>query len=300
MFFYAITPVRMGAGTALGLIDNPIQREVHTNHPVLAGSGLKGAMRHRAERSWGDESKDTVFGIFGPDSKEASDFAGAVSITDGVLVAFPVRCLKQGWIYATSASALARAARLLEVGDSGTSPWEAIPQDGDKALAASTEPAVEGRLILEAFEFPVEKHEAVEKAAAWLAANALPGGDGHEFFCEKLKRQLVVLPEYAFGHFVERATVVEPHVRIDDTTGTADGGGLFYTENLPPESLMLALLMASDVRSGRANGIKTATDVVKAVIDGVNGAGGLDKQLLQIGGDATTGRGQVLVRFVGV
>ena len=35
----------MGAGQAVGAINNPIQREVHTSHPLIAGSGLKGAVR---------------------------------------------------------------------------------------------------------------------------------------------------------------------------------------------------------------------------------------------------------------
>ena len=46
MFIYCVSPVHMGAGSAIGIIDNPIQRERHTGHPVMAGSGLKGALRH--------------------------------------------------------------------------------------------------------------------------------------------------------------------------------------------------------------------------------------------------------------
>ena len=43
VFLYALSPVHMGAGSAIGVIDNPIQRERHTNHPCFAGSGIKGA-----------------------------------------------------------------------------------------------------------------------------------------------------------------------------------------------------------------------------------------------------------------
>ncbi|EQD59246.1 protein containing DUF324, partial [mine drainage metagenome] len=46
VFIYTVSPLHMGAGTALGLIDNPIQREVHTDWPSMAGSGIKGAIRH--------------------------------------------------------------------------------------------------------------------------------------------------------------------------------------------------------------------------------------------------------------
>ena len=47
LFLYATSPVHMGAGQAFGLIDNPIARERHTEHPLFPGSGLKGAIRHR-------------------------------------------------------------------------------------------------------------------------------------------------------------------------------------------------------------------------------------------------------------
>ena len=46
LFLYAVSPVHMGAGQAVGIIDNPIQRERHTGHPCFAGSGIKGAVRH--------------------------------------------------------------------------------------------------------------------------------------------------------------------------------------------------------------------------------------------------------------
>jgi CRISPR-associated protein Cmr4 len=45
VFLYAVSPVHMGAGQAIGVIDNPIQQR-HTNHPCFAGSGIKGAVRH--------------------------------------------------------------------------------------------------------------------------------------------------------------------------------------------------------------------------------------------------------------
>ncbi len=46
---YAISPVHMGAGQAIDVIDNPIQRERHTSHPCFASSGIKGAVRHSFE-----------------------------------------------------------------------------------------------------------------------------------------------------------------------------------------------------------------------------------------------------------
>ena len=130
MFLYAVSPVHMGAGSAVGVIDNPIQRERHTNHPCFAGSGIKGAVRHGFEALGCDA--DLIDHLFGPDSQTSSElYAGAVSFGDGQLVAFPVRCLKNGFVYATCPQALARAKRLLELVGQGAE-W-AIPQvqEGD-------------------------------------------------------------------------------------------------------------------------------------------------------------------------
>ncbi len=110
MFLYSVSPVHMGAGTAIGAIDNPIQRERHTAHPMIAGSGLKGALRHHWLPQF--EDKDLINRIFGPEAA-ASDHAGAVSFGDAQLVLFPVRCLKRSFVYATCPTALARLQRML-------------------------------------------------------------------------------------------------------------------------------------------------------------------------------------------
>lgn len=306
LFIYCVSPVHMGAGTAIGLIDNPIQRERHTEYPMIAGSGLKGAVRHHFWSQLDDGSRkdkaNLLNRLFGPDTN-ASDFAGAVSFGDAQLVAFPVRCVKGAFVYATSPTALARAARTLAL--VGADPgWPAtIAETGHCKLV---NPALlnDARLHLEAFEFTAHMDQSLMKISQWLSQHALPSDAAYDFFREKLKTDLVLLSDEDFSYFVRNATVVEPHVRINNATGTADDGGLFYTENLPPESLLLAPVMASVERStDKIRGDKKLLDAEAAlniVIKGDgNGFGGLDGNLLQIGGDATTGRGQVICKVVG-
>ncbi|HBA66448.1 MAG TPA: type III-B CRISPR module RAMP protein Cmr4, partial [Methylococcaceae bacterium] len=110
-FLYCVSPVHMGTGTAVGgLIDNPIQRERHTEYPMMAGSGIKGAIRHDY---WAQhEDRKLLNRLFGPEN-DASDHAGALSFSDGQLLAFPVRCAKAGFVYATSPLLLARLQRQL-------------------------------------------------------------------------------------------------------------------------------------------------------------------------------------------
>lgn len=284
LFLYAVSPVHMGAGTAFGLIDSPIQRERHTEHPLFAGSGIKGAIRHRFAQIW-PKQDDLLNRLFGPEGGEL--YAGAVSFGDAQLVAFPVRSAKRGYVYATCPLALARASRLLGLlGKSGLPVNTAQPAEG-KATVCDAGLLNDNKLFLEAFEYTASEAAELKAIAAWLADNALPQGDAHTFFREKIKTDLVLLSDEDFGYFVKNATVVEPHVKIDDKTGTAEGSGLFYVENLPPESLLLAPLMASQERSGKQE--TPAEAVLSHVLPH------LDGQLVQMGGDATTGRGQVVI-----
>lgn len=316
VFYYAISPVHMGAGSAIGAIDSPIQREVHTQHPMFAGSGLKGALRHHFNRAWscteGDSSKQgsLISRIFGPDTS-ASDFAGALSLSDAQLLALPVRSLKGGFAYVTSPLALARLLRLVQ--QAGLpSDWSVPVVAENKALAAShallgqrpgsAANAVADQLVLEAFEFTTTVDAKLQGIAKWIADYAMPSSDS-AFFANKFKNDLVLLHDTDFAHFARHAMVVEPHVCIDDVSGTAKDGGLFYVENLPPETLMVGLAQASierfkkGSRNADSAALLDARQVLASVFagqgDGVPGIGG---KLLQIGGDATTGRGLVLVQ----
>lgn len=295
LFLYCVSPIHMGAGTAIGLIDNPIQRERHTEHPLFAGSGLKGAVRHHfLTDGWEKELLDRIFG------PEGSDYAGAISFGDAQLVAFPVRCTKRAYVYTTSPTALARTHRQLEL--LHTAPNWTIPEiQEEKCKIVPSSKLTEGinKLNLEIFQYSASKHQELKKIAEWLADRALPQGNAYDFFRNKLKTDLVLLPDEDFTHFVKNATVVEPHVRINDNTGTADSGGLFYTENLPPESLLLAPLMASAERKEHKEAM-SAQEVVKNLLNGVHGQKGLNDLHLQIGGDATVGRGQIVISPVEV
>ncbi len=290
LFLYAVSPVHMGSGTALGFIDNPIQRERHTNHPCFAGSGIKGAVRHSFESLGGDPK--LIEQIFGPDSQAPNLYAGAVSFGDAQLVTFPVRSTKESFVYATCPQSLARTQRLMNDLVNKVD-WE-IPKinTNGKCVVISDELLDDSKILrLEAFEFeaahrPNLKETLSKEIAEW----AMPLGKQHAYFRNKFVNHFVVLSDTDFNFFVENATVVETHVRIDDLTGAAVDTGLYNTENLPPESLLIAPLLTSRTHDGSN---LPASDVLLKIKNV------LDNRLLQIGGDATTGRGLVLSRVIG-
>lgn len=287
VFLYAVSPVHMGAGQAIGVIDNPIQRERHTEHPCFAGSGIKGAVRHGFKALGGDAA--IADRLFGPDAGSSELHAGAISFGDAQLVALPIRSLKGGYVYATCPQALARAQRLLNLVGKPAD-WVVPTVAEGQCLIANPALLSGDKLHLEAFEYLAKVSQDLPKISESLAAQALPQDTGYAFFRDKLKTDLAVLSDTDFAYFARHAMLVEPHVRIDAETGTAKDGGLFYTENLPPESLMIAPLMASQTRSGKDH---LPAEVVMAQTKAV-----LHGKLLQIGGDATTGRGLVVASVV--
>uniref|UniRef100_A0A832EDS6 Type III-B CRISPR module RAMP protein Cmr4 n=1 Tax=Desulfacinum infernum TaxID=35837 RepID=A0A832EDS6_9BACT len=149
------TPVHMGAGQALGIIDNPIQRERSTDHPYLAGSGIKGAFRHAARGLWAQEN-GLLDRVFGPEH-DGSDHAGAISFADAQLVAFPVRSLKGVYVYATSPLALQRLARLAGVAGIALPSFSCPSLRDDEAVVLNKKVLASGRersrLILESYAF---------------------------------------------------------------------------------------------------------------------------------------------------
>ena len=107
MYIYAETPIHPGSGTVIsGAVDLPIQRERHTEFPIIHSSSLKGVLRNAAEvvgitgkvkikEGEKEMEKEWVNIIFGE-----QDRIGGVSVTDAKILAFPVRTLKGvfGWI----------------------------------------------------------------------------------------------------------------------------------------------------------------------------------------------------------
>jgi predicted RNase H-like HicB family nuclease len=82
----------MGAGSTVGAIDNPTQRGVQTDHPLIAGSSPEGAVRDHFSRDWEDEKLITR--RFGPGKDENVSLhagAGAIAFIDAALLAFIMR-----------------------------------------------------------------------------------------------------------------------------------------------------------------------------------------------------------------
>ena len=123
MWVHAISPIHVGCGFGVGVVDLPILREKATNWPILPGSGLKGVVVARAGASDPDKRENLAQAAFGKpdtrDDKENKDVpanAGALIISDARLVLLPVRSLYGTFAWVTCPLALRRLARDLAQG----------------------------------------------------------------------------------------------------------------------------------------------------------------------------------------
>lgn len=295
MFLYTETSLHAGSGTSLGVVDLPIQREKYTDFPVIQASGLKGAVREWFEFKFTDNAnKRKIELAFGPDKigSEESGFAAAVTFADARVLLFPVRSLKGIFAYCTSPTALQRFRRDAQI--AGVSiDWTVPTPPNDQTVLgvqAGCDVAAGDQVLLEEYAFGFQANAAVTAIAEWLSQEAFPNGSEYAFWRDKVKKSPLLLPDNAFRDFVKLSTEVQARIKIDNDKRTVVKGGLFYEEALLPDSLLYSIVLAHDpVKDDRAE--LADAGAVLTFLHEVNG------KRLQLGGDATIGRGIVSVRF---
>jgi len=285
LFIHAQTGLHPGSGTSLGTVDLPVQRERHTQWPVIPGSSLKGILRDACRPSGGNgPDREDWLAAFGPETANADKHAGALTLTDARILAFPVRSLKGVFAWVTCAAVLQRLRR--DAGLCGDSNGLTLPPaaEKDKAVCRQGSPLlVDGdKLVLEEFEF--QRTGDADGLADWIAGRAV----SDEFTRERLKSHLVVLYDDEFTHFVRHATEVTARIALDYETKTTKGTALFYEEFLPPETLFYSVVLASPSR--RDGHSKDAAENRKYLSDHL-------PSVLQIGANETIGKGLCAVRL---
>ncbi|OIP35253.1 MAG: type III-B CRISPR module RAMP protein Cmr4 [Deltaproteobacteria bacterium CG12_big_fil_rev_8_21_14_0_65_43_10] len=284
--FYAISPIHAGSGAATSTVDLPIQRERHTNWPHIQASGVKGAMRDHYRKFVKGEDKYLTNLIFGIDENNDGDvinkdgeiikdkdneklksLAGAISISDAKLLAFPMRSNIAPFIWVTCSSILKRLKNDLEF--AGFNPLENVPPlNNEEAVVINGNGQLSGDIrdiILEDAVVTIKSANSVPK---------LPSG------FPKTERLLLISDEM-FDYCVSSCTEIQTQIKIDSSTGTAQDGALRYQELLPSDTLMYSIVYYS--KSAELNELQATT--IQGHIEDVI------KDFIQIGGDETLGRG---------
>lgn len=237
---------------------------------------------------------------FGPESDNSH--AGALGFTDARLLLFPVKSLKGIFAWVTCERVLTKFKEELELCNQVNPKKEitdliatlaTIPGEntiGDLSLLGIGVTNNKGKIVLEEYSLdatdkPNSQNKNITKDFAIELNKYLKLDD--------LSKRLFILSNDEFTDFVKLHTEVITRIKIGDS-GTADGGALFNEEFLPTESVLYSLVMASRIfkKEDTDKGIfaenggpqKDHEKLMDYFTQGL-------KDVFQLGGDATLGKG---------
>jgi len=295
LFFKTLSGLHAGSGADLGIVDLPIQRERHTGFPKLESSGVKGCIREIFTQIKDKlPTGDFIDVAFGP-ADDGDKHSGSVTFTDGRVLLFPVRSARGVFAYTTCPLVLARLAEDFKIaGIAEDLPSVTI---GEKALVSGKALLVgSDKVVLEEYTYPAQVNDqaaALAKSVAeWLGLSG--------YAKKLLEENLIILDDDDFTDYVHNATEIITRIKIDSKTGTVASGALFTEELLPTETVLYSLVMSSSfflpADAESATRESAGSEQGKYIIDAIeaNMPG-----YIQMGGDATIGKGLVAVSLKG-
>lgn len=279
LFTHALTPLHAGTGQGVGVIDLPIARETATGIPYLPGSSLKGVLRDQCREH--NQVKKYLFRVFGPETDNADDHAGAVQFSDQRLLLFPVRTLKGTFAWVTSPHILtrfARDSRTMGITDCPNIPQPATEQSAfvasDNVLMLTHQNR--SLVVLEDLDLEAKESADTKKWAKWIGQKIFTDANWQA----TLQQHFCIVHDDTFAFLLETATQITARIRLQDETKTVERGGLWYEEALPAESVLYGLVVAIPVKATELKPDKILDIVYQ-----------LTKSIVQLGGSATVGRG---------
>lgn len=274
IFVHALSPLHAGTGQGTGVIDLPIAREKATGLPYLPGSSLKGTLRTTCR----DDKKRLA--IFGPDTANASEYAGAVQITDLRLLLLPVRSWAGTFAWVTSPYVLRRFFRDVQA-CGATVPSNVPDLSGEETLSTAmiTDQSVlvpQGTLFLEDLDL-TKSTETAQPIADWLGKITFPNDASLQ---TTLKQHLCIVHDDVFSFLLDTATEVVARIRLNEEAKTVEKGGLWYEEALPAETILAGLVVAMPNGRTGINEEGIFTEITEYT-----------SKPMQLGGKTTVGRG---------
>lgn len=282
-WIHTITPLHVGAGRGLGYIDLPISREKVTNWPYIPGSSIKGVIadHHGADKD--SRNKDPLlkaaFGLTDSEDRgESGAAAGSLVFTDANILCLPIRSFYGTFAWVTSPFCLQRLSR--DFG-SGT---EKFPEVTGSALVAEGSKLLgsEAKIYLEDLDVEAREDPRVTRTAQEIGRSLFADDpDWQRTFQERF----ALVDDDIFTFLCEAGTEVSAHIRISEETGIVAKRALWYEEALPVETILTGGVWCDKVHVSEVSD----KDLIEKFCSGT-----LD---LQMGGKASTGKGQVRCVF---
>lgn len=278
-YLHALTAIHSGTGQAVAIIDLPVAREVATGYPFLPGSSYKGVVRALESEKREEEEIKVIFGTADDKGK-----AGLICMTDQKLLCLPVRSYKGTFAWVSCPLALTRMVRDLKALGATPPISEELPKfEPGKAeiltadnttliYTLQTRPSV----YLEDLDLSATQNPTVAAIAKKLAEVLFSSADEQASF----KARFALVSDEVFSFLSDTCTEVAARIALDPDTHTTSGpkGNLWYEESVPAETIFYGV---STIQTFDKNNVEKAENLLK----------GLNGKTIQIGGNATVGRG---------
>ncbi|MEW6007107.1 MAG: type III-B CRISPR module RAMP protein Cmr4 [bacterium] len=258
--FYTLTPLHAGAGDSAGAIDLPVQRERHTEYPVVYSSGIKGSLRDYFERQ-GKPNIDEIFGKEGDDQKDSA--SGKVIFTDAKILLFPVRASRGVFKWVTCPFVITRLLRDLELAGITGIPLGTLGVLGYNGyvFGSNLNP-----IILEDFKIELKTTTSNKSLLVELVKE--------HFDVKTMEERLIIVSDDVFKTLVTTATqIIARNVLKENKTSE----NLWYEEVVPADAVFYTMMKSA----------YKDNDAISKLESEIAG------QVLQIGGNETIGYGMV-------
>ena len=302
---HCLTPVHIGKGQGVGAVDLPMIREKTTNWPYLPGSSVKGVHREYY-RSRLQKSEKWLNGAFGTQSgrgiptdaetdlQEDHGNAGALVMTDARILAFPVASHYGTFAYVTCPLVLKRLERDMTAGRIAMPKldWRSIEKllQAEYVIVSSEEKLVERssqspKIYIDEFVSKAKKEPSFADWGDWLVRQLYSSmvSEDVEVSRSTLQERLALVSDEDFQYFVEMCSEIVPRIRINENMKTVVDGALWNEEYLPAESILYGLIWCDPVLNRSANISLNEMP---------------EETFLQIGGNATVGKGRIRCCYV--
>ncbi|WP_254112625.1 type III-B CRISPR module RAMP protein Cmr4 [Bacillus pumilus] len=278
-WIHCLSPLHIGAGEGVGVIDMPIQREKVTEWPIIPGSSIKGVQREYYRAKGQDTFVQKVFGTQG----DQDGSAGAIVMTDGRLFSFPVASRYGTFAYVASPLILKRLARDAKALGVSLDIPDLIEESSTLVTMNST--LVENdELYLGEFQGAAKKSQQLTDFAKKMAKLLFDDKPSQTLWIERF----VIVSDDVFQYIVTMNSEVTPRIRIDHETQTVSKGALWYEEYVPAEAIFYGLMWCDRVDG--SNDLSVRHQLLNQ----------LEKQMyLQLGGNTNVGKGRVSWRMTG-
>jgi len=294
MGLYAETSLHPGSGKEQGAVDLPVQREAHTNVPMIPGSSLKGVLRSVGElmvrRPQPTLLASDVSELFGPNVGSGNDHGGALSVGDARLILFPVRSIAGMFTWITCPLMIGRLVRDATLCGLTTpqiplvTPQHVVIGVGS-ALTANS-------LVFEDEDYDMMSPNPQDLSLLEaLLLSLLPSTAGYERLRERVRTRLAILSDEDFVRLTEKSTSKTTRIRLNaQKTTTGGGGNMWMEETIPSDALFYSAILAMPSRRPGS-----LLDTGALILDKLRT--GVIPTVIQVGGNETVGQGWMRTTF---